>query len=247
MSLAFVDALISLAFPAGLPLWLDRLVDRELVARLLPDFKLNPVLPRDSALPLRVALSDKDEVSRWERLVLEAFPLRRTQAFAELSPPGARRMIDTDGATAELYLDDLQAVRHALPSPTDDPLMCLTLTLPGGGRTAITRHDAPPVALVPALGDAIDRLPGGVWGVRWRRGAVLSAVWVSEARWRGDTEAKTAAFDAAFPDHPRFAAIRALAAAHGLVAYPDAVELGVDGRVDLTVGFVPDGRQVRSE
>ena len=241
MSLAFVDALLALAFPTGPPPWLDRLVDRELAARLLPDFKLNPVLPRDRALPCRIALSDKDEIGRWESLILESFPLRRTQAFVALSPPGARRMVDTDGATAELYLDDLQAVPHALPSPTRDPLMCLTLTLPGGGRTSITRHGAPPLEIAPpALHDAIRRLPGGVWGVRWKRDAVVSAVWVSEARWRGDTVAKTAAFEAGFPDQPRFAEVRALAAAHDLVAYPDAVELGVAGAVDLTVGFVPD-------
>ncbi|TNF34716.1 MAG: hypothetical protein EP329_06935 [Deltaproteobacteria bacterium] len=239
MSRAFVDALLALAFPDGVAPWLDALVDRDLCGRLLADFKLNPVLPRDPGRPCRVALSDQGEPERWERLVLAAFPLRRTEVFAALSPPGARRMVDTDGETAELYLDDLQAVAHALPSPTADPLMCLTLTLPGGGRTSITRHGAPPLAAAPpALHDAIRRLPGGVWGLRWKRDAVVSAVWVSEARWRGDHVEKTAAFAAAFPAQPRFAEVRALAAAHALVAYPDAVELHVDGRVDLTVGFL---------
>jgi len=239
VSRRFVDALLAFAFPDGAPPWLDRLVDRELVARHLADFKLNPVLPRDPTLPCRLALSDQGEVERWERGILAAFPGRRAQVFAALSPAGARRMIDTDGVTAELYLDDLQAVPHELPSPTDDPLMCLTLSLPAGGRTSITRHDAPPLeAVTPALADRVRRLPGGVWGLRWRRDAIVSALWISEARWRGDHADKTSAFEAAFPDQPRLAELRALAAEHALVAYPDAVELHADGRVDLTVGFL---------
>lgn len=241
---AFVDALLAFVFPGGVPAWVDRLVDREVVARRLEDFKLNPVLPvDDAARPARIALSDGDEAAGWEAAVVEGLGDPRVGAFLGLAPRGTRRMIDTDGACSELYLDDLQDVAHGLVSPTVDPLMCWTLSLPRGERAVFTRHVSPPWARVcDALAGRIDALmeqgATGIWGVRWRDGAPKSVLWVSEARWRGDHEAKTEVFEAALGRPARWRAMRELAARHGLVAYPDAVELGVRGEVDLTVGFL---------
>lgn len=240
----FVDALLAFVFPGGVPAWVDRLVDRRVVSRRLEDFKLNPVLPvEDAARPARIALSDGDEPDRWEAAVLEGLGDARVAPFLGLAPRGTRRMIDTDGASSELYLDDLQDVEHGLASPTVDPLMCWTLSLPRGCRAVFTRHVTPPWARVcEGLAGGIDALmehgATGIWGVRWRDAAPTGVLWVSEARWRGDHEAKIEVFEAALGRPARWRSIRELAAAHRLVAYPDAVELGVGGEIDLTVGFL---------
>jgi hypothetical protein len=155
-------------------------------------------------------------------------------------------MVDTEGRAAVVYLDDLQD--HPVPSPAwlDHPLMCLTWESGGRGRLGVISRpvEQPWALLPPALRAHAAPLQGapGLWGLRWRKRRVESLLWVSEARWRGNPDEANALLRPLLSAPARWDAMAARAGALGLLAYPDAVDVFADGRIDATMGFlVPAG------
>ena len=236
-------ALVAAAFPEGLPDRLRAGFDPVLVDRLLYDYKWDPVMPFGHTGPVRASTADRGAPERWAAWVREAWPHPDLDGFLALAPPGTRRMVDSDGGpTAVVYLDDLQDVAHGLDGPAGLPLLCATLTLPSGARGWLTRHAAPPLDVVSGplrarVAELVAAGAGDLWGVRWSGGRPVGALWVTEARWRGDPDRASAVVEV-LGHPPGWAAIRAASASVGLVAYPDGVELRAEGGADVTVGFV---------
>jgi len=247
MSEAAVSALLEAAFDGDVPARISAMVDRGVAGPLIEDFKVGPVLPfGGSTRPVRVTVSDQGEPDRWADTVRATWRHPVVEEWLSLGE-GCRRMLDTDGGRlAELYLDDLQD-HPALPRaeamrPPEDPapVMCLTVKVPSGITSCITRHETPPFhylvgGLAEAVADLVDQGAEGIWGLRWRGERVSSVVWITEARWRNTAAAACAIADGLGPP-PRWAALLTALAAVGFEAYPDAIELFPDGTSDLTVG-----------
>jgi hypothetical protein len=157
--------------------------------------------------------------------------------------PRARRMVDTDGHLARLYLDDLQELEAPPRGPNGAELLCISRIHPAGPTSQITRHSEDPTSILrppwtQRLQECQDQGMRGLWGIRWSMGEspqVLSLLWINEARWSGCVEPSAQQEDDRAD--PRWLHCRELAAHHGLVAYPDAIELGRDGSKELTVGL----------
>jgi len=214
---ADLPALLAAAFGDAVP---DR------VAALLPPdadpaaFDAGVVL--SSTGRHRAYIADTRDPAGWERGVRGAWPgCGRLLAAA---PPGVRRMVDTDGTWAEVYLDDLHAVRPDLG------LMCLAWS-PAARTLARIRPvlELPPgfSALAPlaTVGKLAARVGGG-------RPHVL---WVSEVRWSGARDAARAAAEAAVGLPAAFLHLEETLAG----VYIDALDIHADGAVDLTVGLLP--------
>jgi len=245
-----VDAALRAVWPGGLPPRLDALVDRALCGARWADFKLGPILPLGGPpRPPRLALADAGEPEAWAAAVRAGWPA--AAAFVGEGPPGARRMLDSDGGeSAEVLLDDLQEVAHGFgAAPGGRVLMARALRLPSGDETRWSRHpdgiadvEGLPAA---ALGWARGlRAAGaaGLWAVRWRGDAPVGLLWVSESRWRGDAAATAALVDGGAGGSPAdgaWARLGAVMRARGWQVYPDSLEWRGDGGVDCTVGFVP--------
>jgi|GEM_PF-2027530 len=251
--MSITSTLLEATFPDGVPERIAALVEPQATDALLEDFKLGPVFPFFGAKrPVRVAISDQGDPQRWAQAVRSGWPSPRTDDLLGLSTPGVRRMIDTDGSIqAELYLDDLQdhaplSAAEALRQPGDDgPAMCLSATLPSGTRSLITRHEQPPFlhllgTLAESVADLVDQGAEGIWGLRWRYGALHSVVWVTEARWRGNAD-QVNEIVASMGPHPGWDRCMSLLQECGRVGYPDAVELYQDGTADVTLGVLPAG------
>jgi hypothetical protein len=229
-----VDQVLRAVFGSEFPERLGPLLDRELAARLLEDFKLGPIFPLASARRPRIAISNQGEVARWRSCVLDAFPHPRLARFLDAVPPEARRMIDSDGESAIVYLDDMQ--------DAGEGLMFLTLDPRSGRLGRGTRHSEPPRDLVAGvLADALTALLGrgaeGIWSVRYVQKKPVGLVFVSESRWRKN-HAKVNAILDALGTHPGIEACRSAGSEAGFVAYPDALEALPDGSWDVTLGFV---------
>ena len=69
-------------------------------------------------------------------------------------------------------------------------------------------------------------------------GALVSAVWVSEARWNNSATEANAVAEALGAPPEWHAMLDALQRA-GRVGYPDAIEFGVDGTIMVTLGVLP--------
>ncbi|MFO0570920.1 MAG: NAD(P)/FAD-dependent oxidoreductase [Polyangiaceae bacterium] len=229
-----VDDVVKAVFPAGLPARLEPVLDPARSARALEDFKLNPVLRLPSG-PHRLALSDAtEEASAWIERVTRAFPEAGVREFFAEEPNAARRMLDTDGDSAVFYLDDLHTQGRS-------ETMCLTLGT-DGRRSRITRPTTFDDAALPdpvcsrraelvALG-----LTGGFWAMRSEGDAVVSAIWISESRYRKNADATAKLVDA-LGGGPVWERCRTAARTRGLTAYPDAIEIFAD-HVEVTIGFV---------
>lgn len=236
-----IDALLAACFPGALPPQLDRLVDRACAAELLQDFKLGPILPLGAQRPVRVALSNQGEPERWRREVLAGYPHAKLARFIDSVSASTRRMVDTDGHSAVVYLDDLQDLSEAPRDSEGRPLMFLTFDCATGRVGSGTRHPEPPVSLLGGILRA--RLEGllahgatGLWAIRWLRKEPSALIWISESRWRNDPR-DSAAVAKAVGSHPALEACERVAGAAGLLVYPDALEARLDGSWDLTLGF----------
>ena len=224
------EELIATCWPGGLPSRLLPLVDNALCERLIDRFKLGVVFPFEPGTkrPHRIAVSAEEERERWIETVSAAWTLPLVASFLRDAPPSVRLMVDSDGSEqAEIYLDDLPG----------DELICETLRVPEGTFTAIARHDTPP-EILPQLRDRFTAACAGgeLWGVRRIGDAPRSILWVSEARWRGTTEASRAV-GARFGDHRGYDAALQTLARCGREGYVDAIELWDDGRCDVTLGI----------
>ncbi len=249
MSAAAVTALLEAAFNGEIPRRIGALIDPEVAGPLLADFKVGPVLPcGDPDRPVRIAISDQGETERWSEVVRKTWSHAMTEEWLTMAA-GRRMMVDTDGSgSAEIYLDDLQdhpLLPHAQamqPPGDDSAVMCISVKVPSGTTSCITRHTSPPFqyllgGLSEAVADLVDQGAEGLWGIRWRRGHPVSVVWVTEARWRNNAAAVTSiAAGLALP--PTWDACVQAMADLGCVAYPDAVEIYPNGTADLTVGVL---------
>jgi hypothetical protein len=249
MSAAAITALVAAAFDGEVPHRIGALIDPKVAGSLLADFKVGPVLPcGETDRRVRVAVSDQGESDRWASVVRENWSHAMAEEWLAMGA-GRRRMVDTDGSRlAEIYLDDLQdhpalPYAEAMRPPEDTaPVMCISVKVPSGTTSCVTRHTTPPFqyligGLAEAVADLVDQGAEGLWGLRWRRGRPASVVWVTEARWRKNAEMVTAIADGlAVP--AAWEACRAAMSRLGCVAYPDAIELYPDGTADLTVGVL---------
>jgi hypothetical protein len=244
-----LDELLLIAFDEGLPQRLEVLLDRGIAEPLLADFKVGPIFSFGPVVrPTRLFVSDCGEADQWERVVRAHWGGGPLGALLALGQPGFRRMFDSDGSSAgELYLDDLQdhpalaEAEAARPPGLDAPVMCMTVFVQTGLRTIITRHSTFPVEHLDAsrmtsLQPARDA--GGLWGLRWAKGELLSALWVSESRWRGDPERSRAVAEQLGAPAEWTESLRLLEQA-GHQGYPDAIEFGLDGSIMVTLGVMP--------
>lgn len=244
-ALDVVEAVLEAAgWPPGGTLHAQRaaLVDVAQCAALLEDFKLGPIFPLAASRPPRIALSNQGEVTRWRSAVLAAFPHPKLERFLDSVPASARRMIDSDGATAIVYLDDLQDLEGGARDAEGRPLMFLTLDTRSGRLGAGTRHEAPPRALLDGvLAQRLAQLEAagavGLWSVRFEAKRPVGVVWVSESRWRKNPEVAIGVLNR-IGTHPGIDASARAAQAAGYLAYPDAIEARADGSWDVTLGFV---------
>lgn len=239
-----VTALWNAAF-GTLPERLVPLVRPGLGTDALIGFEASLVVPFGGG-PIRLAAADPGDPAAWSRAVLAGWPHRRLRKFLELAP-ASRRMIDTDGTTAEVFLDDLQQARVSLPAPRGFPLMCLTLAIPSGEVTCVTHHEKPPFELLQggildAMRALVDKGATGKWGVRWRGDQATGFVWVSESRWRGNA-GTTRAIVESYAAPPAWERIRSAAESGGLAIYPDAIDVD-ETRFDVTVGVVESGGRI---
>lgn len=232
--------LLSLAFGGQVParvldIWPDALAERHAL-----DFKAAPILRLNG--PTRCFVSNGYEDAAFVERVASAFPDPAVRPFFTQLGADTRKIIDTDGQTAELYLDDLQRSTHDLDLPADLQWMCATLELGTGRRTAISRHGALPTTLLSAFWQTRATSLGplqGLWGLRWHGGEVTSLLLINEQRWRGDPASSTRAIDALAD--PRWDACCAAARSAGLACYPDAIEFHAEA-IDITIGIYDPAR-----
>lgn len=235
-----VADLVRIAFEDRVPatvvgIWPGPLADRHALA-----FKACPILPIGHDAPPRMYVSNgfEDDTGFITR-VAAAFHDPRIATFLGQLGPGARKIVDTDGISADCFLDDLQYVDHQLDVPEGLDLLASTLRVPDGWRTLLSRHGAAPVALLDGAWAArLDAVHAagltGHWAIRWGPGGIASLLLVNEARWSGRAEASAQRLDAL--GDARWLACRARAHADGLAAYPDAIEVKDTGW-DVTVGL----------
>lgn len=215
------------------------LIDEERTDTRLIDFEVGPIFPFDAERGPRVAMADGADPARWERVVRARWP--GVDGLLAQAPAGCRRMVDTDGREAVVYLDDLQV--QGVPSPDWLPhvLMCQTWSSADGAPGFLSRHDEDPR---PLLSEALVRraaaLEGapGAWSVRWAERRPVSLLWISEARWRRNPDEALERL-ARVGRSEAWEATAAWLAERGMLAYPDAVEVFEDGRIDVTLGLLP--------
>ncbi len=241
---SWVDELLQVAWPDGLPPRLQSLVDRELCASLAQDFKLGLVFPFEAVTrPSRLALSAQGERERWQTEVRRQWPSPALEAFLGRAPDDTRLMVDSDGSErAVIYLDDLHEVDHQLSAPDGQQLMCATLDLPEEREGQMSRHQEPPLSLLPdglrrRLTSLLAAGAEGLWALRLAGQEIEGVVWISEARWRDSASlARVAA--SRVGDHPGYRAALDCLERNGRQGYPDALELRADGTIDLTLGIL---------
>lgn len=211
---------------------LRTLVDRRIADRHLVDFKLCPILPT-ARRPPRLYLSWDGEKKGWIQRVRRCFDAPELDRFLASVPASCRRMIDTDGTTAELYLDDLHLHGHAE--------MCRILAIPGFHTSRLVIADRPPDPVAPLLAPFLEL--GGILANRQGH-PVPRAVWVSEARWNGQAGAAVRVLEQLDSLPPHFRALQAALKPFRLRLYVDAVD-AYDGALDVTVGLLADSDSPR--
>ena len=227
--MTLANTAIAAAFPSGAPDRLARLLDAELDPLA---FELGPILPLrgpKARLKPRLFIADRPDPGRWQRAVLEAFPDPGLAAFLQGAPRGVRRMIDTDGIRADVYLDDLQL--HGLPQ------MCDVLAWPSGARSQITFISAVPDAFA-VFGASRLQDAGGRLALRRGPSTIPHLLWITEARWRGTVEATEATLAGWLGLPGGYRALADAAAPLGHRIYVDALDVSLDGCIDLTVGVL---------
>lgn len=229
--MSLVRALVATAFDGDLPPRIDALVPWDLAETHRLDFKAGPVL----RLGTEVGRAYVANVGEPEGFAARVAAWLGPDAGAFLAThPGARAMVETDGTRATVFLDDLHEVARGT-------VMCRTWA-PDGTRTTLTRHGRPPrhrlaTAWQRRIDDLLHAGLVGLWGVRTDAdGEVVSLLWVNDTRWRGDPEATARVIDTR--GDARWAQCREIAAASGVRAYPDGIEIQADGAWDVTVGLV---------
>lgn len=207
-------ALLSTVFPDTVP---------ALVQAVLPDdwdprqFAAGPIFSTSGQHRFYVA----DDGSRpaWEAAVRAAVP--GAGPLLDRARPGVRRMLDTDGHRADVYLDDL----HLHDSGSS--VVCEAHDHPSGANSQLRFLDALPA------GAARLRPLWGVGRLLERVGDRRSLLWITEARYTGRVEQVDALAARLFAVPGGYWALRR----RWPRAYIDGIELHPDGTVDLTPGF----------
>lgn len=212
-----IRALLAHALGPDLP----ELVERLVCADHRPeDFDVGVVL--SSTGRHRAYIADRADPTGWDRTVRRHLP--GAARLLDAAPPGVRRMVDTDGTFAEVYLDDLQ--RHR----PDLGLMCLVWSRASDQLSRVRLADS-----IPPGFSAFSKLSErGKLALR-TGGGVQHLLWVTEARWTGDVAEVRALAAQVVPLPPSFVALEV--AMSGV--YIDALDLHANGRVDVTAGILP--------
>lgn len=225
-----IPRLLSAAFEGKVPTRVTALT-AGVEAAELADFKLCPILATDDA-PVRLSVSDRAQRD-WPDRVGGLWPPLAT--FAHRRAP--RRMIDTDGRWAACFADELQ-----LEGGT---LMCRVRDTNGVTATyelVPAPHDGLPEPLQKPVARALSVDSGGKWAVRLEHGRICAALWITEARWRGDLQAPARVMEAL--GVPRlWNPCAAVLEEHGWTAYPDTLEFRTGG-IDVTMAAVPTDASV---
>lgn len=204
--------LLEAAFPAGVP---------ELITDLLPSdwdpasFAAGPIFASDGSARFYVA--DAEDREGWTAAVLRAAPGAADLLCA--ARPRTRRMVDSDGARVDVYLDDLHLSGHG-------SVMCEVHHHPSGARSRIVLVDSPADlgVLRPAWGHG-----------RFARrvGDRDSLLWISEAKHTGRADEVEALARGMLTLPPGYHALKERMPE----VYIEGLELHPDGRIDLTPGF----------
>lgn len=167
----------------------------------------------------RVYLADRPDPTAWTQAVRGAAP--GVERLLSAAPAGVRRMVDTDGETHEVYLDDLQ-----VPRP-DLGLMAIVWS---SASRALSRVQF--VEHLPRGFGEQEALAGDRLAVRTGDGRP-HLLWVSEAAHTGDCAGSWARAEAATP-LPALA-LHLRDTVPGL--YIDALDLTEGGPVAVTLGL----------
>jgi cysteine desulfurase/selenocysteine lyase len=237
---ALVPELIALAFGGTLPPGVQAVLPPAGTDFLGLRYKAGPILRIGGNGETRAYVANSGEDAAFVDRIVSTHPHPEVRPFFERLGAEARKMVDTDGQIAQLFLDDLHDLDHGWQVPAGLVLMCDGLRVPDGLRTWLSRHDAPPVEhldgpLLASVQRFCEAGFRGRWGVRWREGGVYSVLYINEERWTGDPERSARLLDGL--DDPRWKALRQRARASGWGLYPDGVELHADGAIDVTVGI----------
>ena len=219
------------------PAWVPDVPDRTLTA-----FSACPILVVREAQVVGHRVYGSTAMGRsrfaaWRRALC---PDHDADRWFNLVGPDVRRMMDTNGASHALYLDDLQDVTHERAAPPGHVLMCDILELPSHRHTTMTRHNHRPDTLIsPAARAWFDRTGmDGLWSVRWHSSKPFSVICINEDRHQGTVRAASQRLQQWLTD-PGLHAAAELAAQRGLEVYPDAIEVHLDGQIDVTLGLAP--------
>lgn|GEM_PF-5473759 len=225
------SALLGAAFPEPVPPRLRALLGAPGIAALAR-FKAGPIVGERT----RFFVADTGEAEAWSRRVEDAWP--GAGEFLGRAPRGTRRVVDSDGETATLYLDDLQDVDHALPTPAGMTAMALRLELATGRIETLTRHEGLP-ALPAEWAQRAQRLAGlgDLWAVAWGPEGCCGLLVVNQERHRGLDPSGSMARVASLVDAERWGAVADVVRTAGLVPYADGVAIDRDGQVEATLGI----------
>lgn len=167
----------------------------------------------------RVYLADTPDPAAWTHAVRQAAP--GVERLLGAAPAGVRRMVDTDGHTHEVYLDDLHAVRPDLG------LMALVWASASGALSRVRF-----VTDLPTGFDKQAALAGQRLALRTGDGH-RHLLWVSEAAHKGDCAGSWRRAEAAISLPALAQQLRERVP--GL--YVDALDIEEDGRVAVTLGL----------
>lgn len=220
------------------------LLDLEHAGAHLTQFSYGPVFSYDGTVCTpRLTVSDVGDSEGWLRRVKAQWSSAQVDAFLSRGPNGCRRMVDTDGETTLLYLDDLQDVTHRMESPLAGvPLLCASYAIGDGEETVMTRHEHFPESLLLSHAPHLISLRNacdmeGVWGIRWQGGEAISLLCVTEVRTRSGVDRAIQAM-AALPASDGQKGFCKVMRSRELRPYPDSVEFFPSGRLDVTLGVL---------
>jgi|TARA_B110000495_G_C22933264_1_gene545667 hypothetical protein len=228
--------ILETVFLGRVPIAFTEMIDFGLADKLLSEFKMVIVLPLGKPQPVRVVWSDAGEPNRWQEKVT-SFLSAGSAGFLENGPARCRRVLDSDGSTGELFLDDL----HYLPG-SDPSTMCSIYNPGQDGCLSVRRVDSPvafelPRELLFHRAFLQSLAIGGMWAVRMDSAErLMSVLWVTEAKNKGNFKDVNAVVERNEPP-PQWGELNGMLSETPYEPFVDALEFFLDGRIDLSVAF----------
>jgi len=232
--------ILETVFLGRVPRAFIEMIDFGLADQLLSEFKMVIVLPLGKPQPVRVVWSDAGEPSRWQEKVT-GFLSAGSAGFLENGPVSCRRVLDSDGSTGELFLDDL----HHLPE-SDASTMCSIYNPGQDGCLSVRLVDSPvafelPRELLFHKAFLQSLAIGGMWAARVDGAERLrSVLWITEAKNKGNLKEVNAVVDRNEPP-PQWGELKGMLSETAYEPFVDALEFFLDGRIDLSVAFHQSG------